>query len=101
MKILYLKLKNFSTIYTAMNKKEIEIDFTKCKNNIVLLVGCNGSGKTSILSTLHPFAYAGSMDIRSNSNLIMEDKDGYKEIHIKDNDNIYKIQHFYDNFNIF
>ena len=97
MKILYLKLKNFSTIYTAMNKKEIEIDFTKCKNNIVLLVGCNGSGKTSILSTLHPFAYAGSMDIRNNSNLIIEDKDGYKEIHIKDNDNIYKIQHFYKN----
>lgn len=97
MKILYLKLKNFSTIYTAMNKKEIEIDFTKCKNNIVLLVGSNGSGKTSILSTLHPFAYAGSMDVRNTSKMILDEKDGYKEIHIKDNDNIYKIQHFYKN----
>lgn len=97
MKILYLQLKNFATIYTAMKQKEITIDFTKCKTNIVLLVGANGSGKTSILSTLHPFAYAGNMDARSSSNLIIDDEDGYKEIHIKSDDDIYIIRHFYKN----
>lgn len=95
MKILHLHLKNFATIYTAMHKKEIIIDFTQCKNKIILLVGPNGSGKTSILSTLHPFAYSGSMDSRSNTNLIIEGKDGLKEITIQDNDNIYTIQHHY------
>ena len=97
MKILYLKLKNYATIYTAMNLKEIEIDFTKCKNNVILLVGANGSGKTSIISTLHPFAYYGNMDIRNNNDIICEGKDGYKEIHIQDDEDIYKIQHHYKN----
>ena len=33
MKITRLILENFANIYTAMNKKKIDIDFTKCKNN--------------------------------------------------------------------
>jgi len=95
MKILYIKLKNYASIYTGLHKKEIEIDFTKCKNNVIWLVGANGSGKTSILSTLHPFAYSGNMDVRSNSSLILPEKDGYKEIHIQDRHNLYIITHFY------
>lgn len=97
MKITYLKLKNFATIYTAMGKKEIEIDFSKCKNKVVLFVGPNGSGKTSILSSLHPFAYPGSMDIRNSSNLLREGEDGYKEIHIENDVDLYVISHFYKN----
>lgn len=97
MKILYLKLKNYASIYTAMGLKEIEIDFSKSKNSITLFVGDNGSGKTSLLSALHPFAYYGSMDPRSGTSILREDKDGYKEIHIKYNDDIYKIQHHYKN----
>lgn len=96
MKVTYLKLTNFANIFTATNKKSIEIDFTKCKNNIVLFVGKNGSGKTSILSELHPFATAGSMDTRNDTCLIMEGTDGYKEIHIEDNGDIYIIKHHYN-----
>lgn len=96
MKILYLKLKNFANIFTATNKKSIEIDFSKCKHNIVLFVGKNGSGKTSILSELHPFATAGSMDTRNDTCLIMEGTDGYKELHVADNDDIYIIKHHYN-----
>lgn len=95
MKILYLQLKNFASIYVAMRKKKIEIDFTKSKNQIILLVGKNGSGKTSILSALHPFAYPGNMDVRNNTNLILDGEDGYKEIIIEFNENTYRIQHFY------
>lgn len=95
MKILYLKLKNFATIYTAMNRKEIEIDFTKCKNKVILLVGANGSGKTSILSSLHPYAYVGSLDIRNNTGLIRDGEDGYKEIHYQKDNDVYIIKHFY------
>ena len=97
MKILYLKLKNYASIYTAMGLKEIEIDFTKSKNSVVLFVGDNGSGKTSLLSTLHPFPYYGSMDPRNNTSIIREDKDGFKEIHIQYDNDVYKIQHHYKN----
>lgn len=95
MKITYLCLKNFASIYSAMRKNKIEIDFSKSKNKVCLLVGPNGSGKTSIISTLHPFAYSGNMDVRNNTNLILDEKDGYKEIHIQDNEDLYIIKHFY------
>ena len=80
MKILYLKLTNFINIVTAFNTETIEIDFSKSNNNVVLLTGPNGSGKTSILSCLHPFPTNGNMDV---------------EIHISDGDDLYVIQHFY------
>lgn len=95
MRIIYLCLKNFASINTAMMKKKIEIDFTKCKNKVILLVGINGSGKTSIISNLHPFAYPGSMDVRNNEELILDKQDGYKEIHIQDDDNLFIIMHYY------
>lgn len=95
MKIEYLQLKNFASIYMAFHSKEISIDFTKSKNRIILITGPNGSGKTSILSNLHPFATHGNMDVRNELSLIRENKEGYKEIHINDQDNIYVIKHFY------
>lgn len=95
MRIEYLELRNFASVYTAMNKKVIKIDFNKCKNSVVLLVGKNGSGKTSILSALHPFAYQGNMDVRSTTKLILDGEDGYKEIHIRNGLKLYTIIHVY------
>lgn len=95
MKITYLKLKNFVNIMSGMKKPEIEIDFSKSENKLIVLSGKNGSGKTSILSELHPFASCGNMDVRSDTCLIKEGMDGYKEIHIQNNDDEYIIKHFY------
>ena len=95
MKITYLKLKNFVNIKVGMNKTEIEIDLSKSKNKLTLLCGPNGSGKTSLLSELHPFANSGNMDVRGEANLIIEGKDGYKEVHIQDKDDEYIIKHHY------
>ena len=89
-----MELRNFASIFTAMHKKHIKIDFSKSKNKIVLLVGHNGSGKTSILSTLHPFAYPGNMDVRSNSSMIIG-AEGSKEIHYDVDGTKYKIKHVY------
>jgi len=97
MKILYLCLKNMASVYSSMKKKIIEIDLSKSKNRVILLVGDNGSGKTSLISHLHPFAYPGNMDVRNNTNLIIEGENGYKEIHIKDDDILYVIKHHYIN----
>lgn len=95
MKITYIRLKNFAAVHTGMHQKEIEIDMSRCKNNIVLIVGPNGSGKTALLSTLHPFAYPDNGDQRSNSTMILKDHDGEKEIHYDVDGDLYVIKHFY------
>ena len=95
MKVLYLHLKNFSTIYTGLDAKEIKIDFSIAKNKIILLEGPNGIGKTSILSTIHPFANNGSFDSRSEVSLILQGEEGYKEIHIDSDNDLYVIKHHY------
>lgn len=91
MKILYLKLKNFIGIYNGMRRTEIELDFSKSKNKFVLIVGKNGSGKSTILNALHPF----SSNIEEKSTFIRPGKDGYKEIHIFNENNIFIIKHYY------
>ena len=95
MKIEKIILKNFASIENAMNCSQIEIDFTTAINKICLLVGKNGSGKTSLLSLLHPFAGIGNLDVRDSLNLILENKEGYKEIHISNGNDYYIIKHFY------
>ena len=95
MKVNYIILENFSNIKTAMNAEKIYIDFRKAKNKVILLVGPNGSGKTSLLSLLTPFASMGTLDVRNSSGIIVEGKNGYKEIEITDGCNTYLIKHFY------
>lgn len=95
MKIMKLILENFSSIKVGMKKNKIELDFSDYKNKICLIVGPNGSGKTSILSMLHPFADIGNLDVRNSNNLILEGKSGYKEITIRKNNIDYIIKHYY------
>lgn len=95
MKITYLRLKNYAGILAGMKKKDVEFSFKEAKNKIILLIGENASGKTTILSTLHPFAYPGSMDIRSGSSLIVSGEQGLKEIHYEKDEKEIKIKHVY------
>ena len=71
MKINRLILKNFSAVKNAMNANEISIDFSNATNKVCLLIGPNGSGKTTILSQLHPFSDVGNLDVRNGNNLIL------------------------------
>ena len=95
MKIEKLILKNFSAVKNAMNANEITIDFSQARNNICLIIGPNGSGKTTILSMLHPFSDVGNLDVRNANQLILNKKDGYKEIVIRKKNDLYTIKHFY------
>lgn len=95
MKILKMILENFSNINTALETTKIELDFSKSVNNVILLIGPNGSGKTSILSLLTPFATLGNLDVRDGNDLILEGERGYKEIHIKNHNDVYIIKHYY------
>ena len=95
MKINKLILRNFSAVKNAMNANEVEIDFRSAKNKICLLVGPNGSGKTTLLGMLQPFADVGNLDVRNGNKLILEGKEGYKEIEIQKGKDTYVIKHFY------
>lgn len=93
----YILLKNFAGIYVGTGLKEIEIDMSKRKSKICLLIGKNGSGKTSLLSALQPKAYNGKLDVRNNIDNIIHKKDGYKELRYTNHstDTVYIIKHFY------
>ena len=92
MKITYLKLENFTGIYNGTGEQILELDFSNSFFNLItLLSGMNGSGKSTLMSTLHPFANT----IDGKSSFILNGMDGSKEIHIQNDNHLYKIKHLY------
>lgn len=55
MRYLYACFKNYIGFYNGCGLRKVEIDFTKCQHNIVLICGINGSGKSTLLNSLSPF----------------------------------------------
>lgn len=95
-KVLELRLENFARIATGLQVNTLKIDFSKLTNELFLLIGKNGSGKTSILHTIHPFAYNTSIgDNIPNSEFIVAGMDGEKYIKYLVDDDIYEITHKY------
>ena len=56
MRLNSVALQNYVGIYNGMHKHTIHIDFTKCRNNITVIKGDNGSGKSSLFKAIHPFS---------------------------------------------
>lgn len=93
MKIVFMRLKNFIGISEGMGRKEFTLDLSADNiPEIILLVGGNGKGKTTILSHLQPFA--SNNDGREFT--VFENENGEKEIHIIDGEVKYIITHFYN-----
>lgn len=85
-----LKLVNYGGIYNGMGLYEIEIDFTKCKNRIILIKGDNGSGKSTIENALKP--------LPDESVSFIIGKNACKEIEYFDelNSTIYSIKYIHE-----
>ena len=96
MRYEYIILRNFAAIEAVMKTEEIRIDFLQSETGIFLISGPNGSCKTFIESSLHPFATNGSMDVRSEESLISKGKEGYKELKIINGSDEYIVKHFYN-----
>lgn len=92
-KLLYIELTNFARLYAGMGLTHVEIDFTQFDNRLFILVGNNGTGKTSLMSCFHPFAYNNGS--AANSDLILENKDGSKIVQYGYLNHIYYIEHIY------
>lgn len=95
MKITLLELNNFSAIYVGLRRERLRLDFSKFTNIITIIVGEMGSGKTTILSQLHPWSNIGVLDERNSDQMIRTGKDGSKHIVFKDGNDEFDIVHKY------
>ena len=95
-KVLKARFKNFARIYTGLQVTDLCIDFEQLENEFFLLIGENGTGKTSILHSIHPFAYNTSIgDNTANSEFIIGGEDGEKNIWYDVDGVVYEIHHMY------
>lgn len=61
MRFLKARFLNLGGIYNKSQIHEIEIDFTRCKHDMIYIIGKNGSGKSSLIDALHPLPDPASM----------------------------------------
>ena len=55
MRYIYACFKGYIGFYNGLGLNKVEIDFTKCKNNIILISGVNACGKSTLMNALNPF----------------------------------------------
>lgn len=91
-----LYLEGFAKIHTGMHIDRVYLDFKNMPNQTYLFIGDSGSGKSSILKSIHPFAFnSATGDESSNSNLIMSGRDGKKIIKYSLDNKEIICKHFY------
>lgn len=73
MNVLKLKLKGAIGIKRGIGLEEIEIDFTQFRPGIVLFVGDNGRGKSTVIDNMHSFRRLASKDGPLASHFYLKD----------------------------
>ena len=93
MRITYAEFENFKHLYSALGKYKVVLDFKGMTNIINVIIGQMGSGKTTILGHLQPWAGFGTLDERNSDGVVIEGMNGHKKIVFQDNYTIYEINH--------
>ena len=83
MRYLYAYFEGYVGFYTGLGLTKLEIDFTKCKHNIVLISGMNGCGKSTLMNSLSVFP--------DDSSSFVEFLDGKKILRLMSDNDIYDI----------
>ncbi len=94
MRLLKLKLRGMIGIKKGLGLDEIEIDFTQFQPGLIALTGKNGTGKTSVMESLHPYRCMVSRSGSLQSHFFL--KDSYRMLEFEQNGNIYKAQIYID-----
>ena len=84
MRYLRATFRNYIGFYNGMGLNEIDIDFTKCQHNIILITAQNGAGKSTLLNHLNPFP--------DGSSSFIPDKTAEKLLVLQNENDIYNIQ---------
>ena len=96
MKIIYIKLTNFNSIYAAKGLYEFELSFENVDKPIIQIYGKNRCGKTILMHQLHPFSSINlNGDERNDLSLIISGEVGIKNIVYDVNGEVYNITHTY------
>lgn len=95
MKVTYIRLENVAGISVGSNRDILEINFSKSKNKIISIIAPNGTGKSVLISSIHPFSGVTAVDDRSSLSYITKKKNGYKEIHYIIKKDKFIIKHYY------
>ncbi|MCM1220974.1 MAG: AAA family ATPase [Lachnospiraceae bacterium] len=91
-----LYLEGFAKIQTGMHIDRVYLDFEKMLYQTYLFVGDSGSGKTSILKCIHPFAFnSGTGDDTANGKMIIANRSGRKIIRYFMDKDIITCKHIY------
>lgn len=96
MKILHIRLINFTGIKAAMGLTTLELDFANIDKPIIQIYARNRCGKSVLISNLNPFSsinYDG--DERNELPSIVKGEPGEKNIVYEINGKIYNITHSY------
>ena len=83
MRYLYACFEGYIGFYTGLGLTKLEIDFSKCKHNIVLISGMNGCGKSTLMNSLSVFP--------DDSSSFVEFLDGRKILRLLSGEDIYDI----------
>ena len=83
MRYLYARFEGYIGFYTGLGLTKLEIDFSKCKHNIVLISGMNGCGKSTLMNSLSIFP--------DDSSSFVEFLDARKVLRLLSGDDIYDI----------
>ena len=84
MRYTYACFKGYIGFWNGLGLDKVEIDFTKCRNNIVVISGINGCGKSTLMNALNPFP--------DSSNAFAPNMNGEKLLSILNNGDTYNIR---------
>ena len=83
MRYLRATFKGYIGFYSGMGLEVVDIDFTKSTHNIILIIGINGCGKSTLINSLNIFPDPSSFFIKG--------KDASKHLVLFDQGNTYEI----------
>lgn len=95
--IIDIYLEGFAKIHTGMHVDRIYLNFEEMPYQTYLFVGDSGSGKSSVLKSIHPFAFNnGTGDESASSDLIMSGRSGRKIIRYRMDRDIITCSHIFN-----
>ena len=53
MRYKWIQLQGYIGFYNGMGLNQVNIDFTKCKSNKIIIRGSNGSGKSTLMNAIN------------------------------------------------